>query len=48
MTGDFNGKVGSTLEDSHARDVVGKYGLGERNETGERPKDFCAENDIYY
>lgn len=36
MIENFNSKVGSTLEDSHLRHVVGKYGLRKRNERGER------------
>lgn len=33
---DFNAKVGSTKEsDDRLTNIIGKYGLGERNESGE-------------
>lgn len=44
LMGDFNAKIGSTLNDDHIRQVVGKFGLGERNNRGERLIQFCIEN----
>ncbi|KAL0852617.1 hypothetical protein ABMA27_016929 [Loxostege sticticalis] len=46
LIGDLNAKVGSTKNDNHLRDVVGKYGLGERNDRGEMFLQFCAENSL--
>ena len=42
ISGDFNAKVGEGQQD----DIVGKYGLGERNERGERLIQFCEENNL--
>lgn len=36
VLGDFNSNVGRTTSDDHLRDIVGCYGLGERNERGNR------------
>lgn len=44
LMGDFNAKIGSTLNDDHNRRVVGKFGLGVRNERGERLIQFCIDN----
>jgi hypothetical protein len=42
IMGDFNAKVG---EDKNGREeVAGKYGLGVRNEAGERMVEFCYSN----
>lgn len=46
IMGDFNAKVGSTLNDRHMRSVVGKYGLGDRNERGERLIQFGIDNNF--
>ncbi|CAF4976587.1 unnamed protein product, partial [Rotaria sp. Silwood1] len=40
IIGDWNAKVGETA----VPDIVGKFGLGKRNEAGERLIDFCQEN----
>ncbi|ELU03024.1 hypothetical protein CAPTEDRAFT_118401 [Capitella teleta] len=40
---DFNSKVGCIKED----DVVGLYGLGVRNESGDRLVDFERQNDLF-
>ena len=37
--GDFNSKVGKEREEN----IVGPYGLGERNENGDLMVDFCRE-----
>ena len=39
VMGDFNGKVGEGREE----DTVGPYGLGERNDNGERVVNFLQE-----
>jgi len=40
--GDFNAKVGmETMED-----VVGKFGIGNRNERGDRLIEFCQINNL--
>ena len=40
IIGDWNAKVGS----QEARGVTGKFGLGMRNEAGQRLIEFCQEN----
>ena len=40
IIGDWNAKVGS--QDTHG--VTGKFGLGIRNEAGQRLIEFCQEN----
>jgi len=40
ITGDWNAKVGS----QETPGVTGKFGLGIRNEAGQRLRDFCQEN----
>ena len=40
ITGDWNVKVGS--QERHG--VIGKFGLGEQNEAGQRLTEFCQEN----
>jgi hypothetical protein len=42
--GDFNAKVGSTMNDNHLRATVGKYSIDNRNERGEMLMEFCIEN----
>ncbi|XP_071628651.1 craniofacial development protein 2-like [Temnothorax longispinosus] len=44
ILGDLNAKIGRTSEDDHLRNVVGKYGIGTRNERGERLLQFCIDN----
>lgn len=43
ILGDYNAKIGSTQKEEHLRHIVGKFGLGERNERGERLLDFCTQ-----
>ena len=45
LMGDFNAKVGT--RNSHDAGVIGKFGMGERNERGERLVDFCSLNNLY-
>ena len=40
IIGDWNAKVGS----QETPGVTGKFGLGMRNEAGQRPIEFCKEN----
>ena len=40
MAGDWNAKVGS----QETPGVIGKFGLGIRNEAGQRLIEFCQEN----
>ncbi|XP_030747095.1 craniofacial development protein 2-like [Sitophilus oryzae] len=46
IMGDFNSKIGETIQDNHIRSTVGKYGLGIRNERGERLIQFCLDNNL--
>ena len=41
IIGDFNAKVGTTLENT-----VGRYGLGDTNERGERLIEFCQQHTL--
>src|SRR6267154_1989270 len=43
VMGDFNGKVG----DSKVDDTVGPFGLGERNDNGERVVGFCKSHNLF-
>ena len=40
IIGDWNAKVG----EGEVRGIVGNFGLGKRNEAGERLIEFCQEN----
>ena len=42
VMGDFNASVGEGIDEK----VVGKYGLGERNERGQRFVEFCKKNKL--
>ena len=44
VMGDFNAKIGS--DNTGAEEVMGKHGLGEANDNGERFTNFCAMNDM--
>lgn len=46
ILGDFNAKVGATKTDDHSRSIVGKFGLGTRNERGERLMQFATDNSL--
>ena len=46
IQGGFNAKIGDTNADTHMRSLVGPYGLGIRNERGERLLEFCVDNDM--
>ncbi|XP_071582157.1 uncharacterized protein [Temnothorax nylanderi] len=45
IIGDFNAKVGK-VEEAHLRSTGGTFGLGVRNERGERLIQFAVENDL--
>ncbi|VDP82700.1 unnamed protein product [Schistosoma curassoni] len=42
--GDFNAKVGT--DNTGYEDIMGRHGLGERNENGERFANLCASNKL--
>lgn len=44
VIGDFNAKVGITAADVGLRNIIGNYGLGCRNNRGERLIQFAADN----
>ncbi|VDP53487.1 unnamed protein product [Schistosoma mattheei] len=44
LMGDFNAKVG--MDNSGYEDIMGRHGLGERNENGERFANLCAFNKL--
>ncbi|XP_045477031.1 craniofacial development protein 2-like [Harmonia axyridis] len=46
VMGDWNAKVGETLNDDNLRETVGEYGLGERNARGERLIQFSVDNEF--
>ncbi|KAM9687584.1 craniofacial development protein 2-like [Trichechus inunguis] len=43
ITGDWNAKVGEKEE----KPVAGKFGLGDRDEAGDRMIEFCKTNDLF-
>ena len=43
VMGDWNAKIGKNLFKSK---IIGKHGLGERNEHGDSLEDFCQSNDL--
>ena len=43
VMGDWNAKIGKNLSKSK---IIGKHGLGERNERGDSLEDFCQSNDL--
>ncbi|CAF4444579.1 unnamed protein product, partial [Didymodactylos carnosus] len=45
LTGDWNAKVGS--DNTDWKGVMGKYGLGNRNERGERLLEFATAHNLY-
>ncbi|XP_039309130.1 craniofacial development protein 2-like [Solenopsis invicta] len=46
IMGDWNAKVGRTDGDNHIRDVLGRYGIGIRNDRGSRLIQFCIDNNL--
>jgi hypothetical protein len=45
LVGDFNARVGSCTNDDD-RDIVGKFGVDQRNEAGDNLVEFCALNGL--
>ena len=45
IMGDLNAKVGK-YQDSSEQGLIGKHGLGERNQRGQHLIDFCIENEL--
>ncbi|KAL0810291.1 hypothetical protein ABMA28_010450 [Loxostege sticticalis] len=46
ILGDWNAKVGNTTNDDHIRSTVGRFGLGDRNDRGQRLIEFCIEMNL--
>lgn len=46
IQGDFNAKIGQTEEDEQVKHLIGRYGLGVRNESGQRLVEFCIGNNM--
>ena len=42
--GDLNAKFGEDNEEYE--NIIGSHGVGERNDNGERPVDFCGLNNL--
>ena len=42
LLGDFNAKVGSVK----VEDTIGPYGIGSRNDRGDRLVEWCLEHDL--
>ena len=45
VMGDFNSKIGS--DNDGFQDMMGPFGLGQRNERGEKLLEFCQQNELY-
>lgn len=46
LMGDLYTNVSSTKNEDHLKDVVGKFGLGVRNDRGDMWLQFCTENSL--
>ncbi|XP_050293721.1 craniofacial development protein 2-like [Anthonomus grandis grandis] len=47
VTGDMNAKIGKTKDiDEQLKGIIGSFGLGTRNERGERMLQFCQEQNL--
>ena len=46
LLGDFNARVGSCASEDGAENVVGRFGLGQRNQAGEKLIQFCSTNNL--
>lgn len=47
IMGDFNSTIETTENDDHLREVMRRYGLGERNRRGEIPIKFYAQSNLF-
>ena len=43
ILGDCNAKI---VKSEHNSDIIGPYGLGDRNERGDLMEDFCVANEL--
>lgn len=46
ILGDFNAKVGKTTDNNNLQNILGRYGLGDRNARGERLIQFAIDNNL--
>ncbi|VEN37907.1 unnamed protein product [Callosobruchus maculatus] len=46
IAGDLNAKVGKYKDQGDLKQVIGRFGVGERNERGEKLIDFCIQNKL--
>lgn len=46
IMGDWNAKIGETRAEEYLKGTVGKYGMGERNERGERLLQFAIDSEL--
>lgn len=46
IIGDWNAKVGNTANDDHIRLTLGRFGLGTRNERGQKLIEFCVDHKL--
>ena len=47
VMGDFNAKIGKGIQLEEESNVIGNYGLGERNERGNLLVEFCIGNNLF-
>ena len=46
LLGDFNAKIGCGIQFNAEKEVIGQYGLGERNDRGNMLLEFCIGNSL--
>ncbi|XP_030764239.1 uncharacterized protein LOC115888612 [Sitophilus oryzae] len=46
ILGDFNSKVGKSADNNNLQNIIGMYGLGDRNARGERLIQFAIDNNL--
>ncbi len=47
VAGDFNAKIGKRDNESGEENIMGKYSIGVRNQSGELFMDFCRRNEMF-